>query len=74
MTTPIDRTAPPLHRRGRASPPQAMIERAARVAESRGPTWHIEIESGDGHIVRIFQGAAPAKVEPAAPPVRDYRL
>ena len=49
-------TLPTKRRRRAASPPQALIARAGRVAQSLGPTWHVEVET-DGHIVRIFQGA-----------------
>ena len=67
---------PPKRRRRPASPPQAMIARAVRVARDAGPTWHVEVET-DGHVVRIFQGAPPVISTPEAAPVaaeKTWRL
>jgi hypothetical protein len=52
-------------RRRQVAVPQAAIARAARVAETLGKHWHVEI---DGEVVRLRQGDAPmAPVAPVAP-------
>ena len=63
----------PLRRRRQVAIPQAAIARAARVAESLGPAWHVEIE---GTVIRLFQGAPPAAAVTgeAVAPEKAWRL
>ena len=55
-------SAPPPRRRRVASPPQAAIARAGRVALALGPAWYVEVE---GNVIRLFQGASPAAAKVA---------